>query len=115
MNKRILVAVAIGETYERQADVMAESFLAHNAEWDVKIYRGDEINPLMPMQFRNHKPFNRSEIGRWCAVRKALEDGYETALYCDNDIFFYGGYDPLGHGVIILRTKSPTKDSFSLF
>lgn len=101
MNKRILVAVAIGETYEHQADVMAESFLAHNAEWDAKIYRGNEINSLLPMQFRNHKPFNRSEIGRWCAVRKALEDGYETAFYCDNDVFFYGGYEPLGRGLVL--------------
>ncbi len=101
MNKRILIAVAIGKSYERQADVMAESFLSHNEGWDVKIYRGDEINQLLPLQFRGHKPFNKSEIGRWCAARKALEDGYETVLYCDNDIFFFDGYGPLGHGLVL--------------
>lgn len=100
-NDRIIVGVAIGESYERQAQVMLESFLRNNGGWDAKIYLGNEIDGLLPRQFHNETPFNKSEVGRWCAIRKALQDGYKTALYCDNDIFFYGKYEPLGNALVL--------------
>ena len=100
-NKGILIGVAIGGKYEHQADVMSKSFLEHNEGWDVKIFKGNEIDKIIPSKFRNDKPFNKSEIGRWCAIKKALEEGHENALYCDNDIFFYGHYDTHDHDFVL--------------
>lgn len=100
-NDSILVGVAIGEAYERQADVMVQSFLQFHGGWDVKIYGGLEINEILPQRFLMSNPFNKCEIGRWCAVLDALRQGYKTVLYCDNDIHFYGKYEPLGHGLVL--------------
>ena len=100
-NGKILIGVAIGDRYERQADVMTKSFLEFNKTWDVRVFKGNEIDQLIPSRFRNDRPFNKSEIGRWCAVKQVLGEGYEHALYCDNDLCFYGEYNEHPHDLTL--------------
>ena len=94
---KALVAVAIGDTYTRQTEVMIESFLQHNPEWEpVRFYNG-EVDKIIPDAAKGWNPFSKCEIGRWCALRVALKNGFDRALYSDGDLFWYDQY-PL-HGL----------------
>lgn len=89
--KKAIIAVAIGDKYERQTDRMLASFLSFNAGWEVVKYYGENLDALLPESIRSWSAFNRCEIGRWYGMKKALE-GYDTALYADGDIRWYGEY-----------------------
>lgn len=86
-----LVAVSIGEKYVRQTEGMIKSFLTHNPNWSVERYYDDDLERILPEQCRIWSSFNKCEIGRWIAMQKCLEH-YDTVLYCDGDIRWYGGY-----------------------
>ena len=101
-NDSILVGCAIGERYEIMGRGMLKSFLKHNEGFDVKLWTGDEINEIIPTQFRRGIPFNKTEIGRWCALRHAIRQGYKHVLYCDNDIRFYAPFEfTKGHSLVM--------------
>lgn len=90
--RKALVAVAIGDKYIRQTEVMIESFLQHNPEWDpVRFYDAD-VDKIIPDAAKDWNPFSKCEIGRWCALRIALKNGFDHALYSDGDMFWYGSY-----------------------
>ena len=95
---KCLVAVALGERYERQTDRMVESFLRHNPDWSVERWYGDRLLNALPSQCRSWSPFNKVELGRWIAMKKCLED-YEVVLYADGDIRWYGDYAIGGYGL----------------
>lgn len=73
--KKILIGVAVGSRYERQADVMAESFLNHNDGWNVKIYKGDEINRIVPAQFHQETPHYITDKARRLTSHRVIFDG----------------------------------------
>lgn len=88
---KCLVAVACGDKYVRQTERMAESFVKHNPEWDVAEFFDDGLNAVLPAECRRWSKFDRCEIGRWFAMRKALER-WDTCLYCDGDLRWYAPY-----------------------
>lgn len=89
---KCLVAVAIGDKYERQTDRMIESFLRHNPDWSVERFYDDDLRKLLPPQCQSWSSFNQCEIGRWIAMQHCLEH-YDTVLYSDGDIRWYDKYE----------------------
>ncbi len=106
-----LVGVAIGERYEIMGRGMIDSFCKYNDGWDVKFWAGSEIDKIIPRQFLSAIPFNKSEIGRWCAVRDAIAKGYKHVLYCDNDIRFYGKHEFTADHSLVLFPHVVTEEA----
>jgi len=99
--RKCLVAVAMGEKFIRQTEGMIRSFLAHNPDWEVCRFYDMNLVQLLPQQCRTWTPFNKCEIGRWFAMQKCL-DKYDTVLYSDGDIRWYGKYEESDrHGMVL--------------
>lgn len=91
MKEKCLVAVSIGEEYNKQTDKMAESFAKHNPDWDICKFYDADLECLLPPQCHSWSAFDKCELGRWIAVRRALEQ-HQTAVYSDGDIQWYAPY-----------------------
>ena len=100
MRKKCLVCCAIGERYVMQTRRMAGSFIAYNPDWDIVEFYDHALVSLLPDVCRNWTAFDRVEIGRWYALKKALET-YDTALYCDGDIWWYDRYEESQHTLVL--------------
>jgi len=100
--KNTLVAVAMGNAFVKQTEGMIRSFLALNPDWSVERFYDNDINKLLPDACRTWSSFNKCELGRWLAMKKCLESGYDTVVYSDGDIRWYGKYDiSIGHDMVI--------------
>ncbi len=96
---KCLVAVSVGDKYIKQTEGMIASFLKHNPDWAVERFYNENLSKLLPRDCQFWTPFNRCEIGRWYAMQACL-DKYDTVLYCDGDIRWYGRYEEDGsHGM----------------
>lgn len=99
--RKCLVAVAKGEKYVRQTNAMVSSFMAHNPGWSAAMYYDDGLDAILPEECLNWSEFNKCELGRWLAVRACLEK-YDTVVYCDGDIRWYGQYETsLKHDIVL--------------
>ena len=102
MNRsKVLVSCAIGKTYEAQSSVMMQSFLEHNPGWETRLFTEDILQSIIPAEWQHRDPFNLCEIGRWLAVKRLLAEGYDTVLYVDNDLYFYGDYQIKGYPLVL--------------
>ena len=98
---KCLVAVAMGAKYTKQTDGMIASFLKHNPDWEVCRFYDEKLQNLLPPDCRTWSPFNKCELSRWTAMQKCL-DQYDTVLYADGDIRWYGKYEnDMGHGMVL--------------
>ena len=91
--RRCILGVAMGERYARQTDRMIDSFLQYNPTWDAERFYDGRIAEVIPRNCRSWSAFNKCEIGRWVAMQKLLDEKYDTVLYCDGDIRWYGEYE----------------------
>lgn len=90
--RRCIIGVAMGAKYEKQTDGMIDSFLKHNPDWKAERVYGDRLRNMLPAECRNWTPFDQCEIGRWIAMRELLHV-YDTVVYSDGDIHWYGQYE----------------------
>lgn len=100
MKSKCLIAVSIGEKFIKQTEGMIASFLKYNPDWQVKRYYDDDLINMLPPQCKVWTSFNRCEIGRWLAMQDAIKD-YDTILYADGDMRFYGKYKSSTHGMVL--------------
>lgn len=90
--RKCLVAVSMGDRYIRQTEGMIRSFLEHNPGWSVERFYDGRLESLLPSSCQRWSLFNKCEIGRWLAMQKCLGE-YDTVLYADGDIRWYGKYE----------------------
>lgn len=90
--RRCVIGVALGEQYERQTDRMIDSFLEFNPDWEAERIYGERLHGLLPSICRSWIPFDQCEIGRWIAMKELLHE-YDTVVYSDGDIRWYGKYE----------------------
>lgn len=99
--KKLLFGLAVGQEHVKKCDVMIRSFREHNSGWETKCLSDKEIDYVIPNGFQRQPPAWKCEIGRWCFLKIALENHYDTVLYSDNDIYWYGEYKPVGHNLVL--------------
>lgn len=97
-----IVAVAYGDSHIRQGEAMIASFQHFHPDWQVRRFYNQDIDALLPEFTRDWNGFSKSEIGRFAALHAALTEGFDRALYCDNDIYFYDLYTSTVNAPIIL-------------
>lgn len=100
MSRKCLVCCAIGEKYVKLTKGMIASFMKHNPDWEVMEFYDDGLRNILPIDFQGFTDFDTCEVGRFCAIQKALEK-YDTALYCDGDMRWYGRYETSTHGMVL--------------
>jgi hypothetical protein len=100
MKNKCLIAVSMGESFNRQTEGMIKSFLAYNPDWDVRRYYDDDLTNLLPKECKLWTPFNQCEIGRWYAMQDALRV-YDTVLYVDGDMRFFSAYPVSNHNMCL--------------
>lgn len=113
-NKRAVCTITT-DSHVWQSKVLAESVLAHFSDVDVHIFVVDvkHATPLVPSHIYmhhtqwgdleeltapNHKQYKRHpDALRWSlkpvAMQYLLQKGYQSVLYADNDLFFFGQAD----------------------
>lgn len=87
-----LVVVAVGDSFIRETEVAVRTFMQHNFGWHVERYYDQDLVDILPDKCKAWTPFNMCEIGRWCAIRKAIEHGAKHVLYCDGDMMWFGAH-----------------------
>lgn len=95
-----LVAVSMGDKYNRQTERMIDNFVQHNPDWDACWYFDDGLTDILPRECKKWSPFNRCEIGRWCAMRETLKT-YDNIVYCDGDMRWYAPYEISERGMTL--------------
>ena len=100
MSDKALVAVSIGDYFNRQTEGMIKSFTAYNPDWEVCRYYDNDLINLLPIDCKSWTPFNQCEIGRWYAMQDALKN-YDTILYVDGDMRFYNAYEASTHNMCL--------------
>lgn len=90
--KKSIIAVALGEEYVRKTEVMLASFRRHNPEYDIIRYYDNDLDAILPDGTEGWNAFSKCEIGRWAALRDAIELGYSYVLYSDGDMFWYASH-----------------------
>ena len=90
--KKALVAVSMGDKYNKQTERMIDNFISHNPDWDACWYYDDGLMNILPDVCRDWSPFNKCEIGRWFAMKHALVK-YDSIVYSDGDMAWYAPYE----------------------
>lgn len=107
--RQALVSVSMGSRYNRSTDLMAASFLRHNPGWDHCGYRDGDVTAFLPPPQRNWTPFDKCEVSRWLAAKRALYDGkYDSVVYCDGDVRWYGPVSSKPHACLWLYPHAVT-------
>lgn len=101
MDRKCIISVAKGGKYGLDGKRMLDSFLCHNITWDARTYFDGELEGLLPKDVSGWNDFSKAEIGRWYAINDALKD-YDTVVYADGDIRWYGNYqEDRNHGIVL--------------
>lgn len=107
--RKTLVAVSIGEKYNKQTERMCARFQELNPDWDTCHFYDEGLTSLLPVPCHDWSAFNRCELGRWHAMKKCLEDRYDTVVYADGDICWYAPYEESIEHDIVLYPHYVTK------
>lgn len=97
---RCILSVARGEKYEKMTDVMIESFLRYNRDWNVERIYGNSIKVPVKCLENGMSGFDCCEIGRWVAILEMLKK-YDEVLYCDGDLYWYDEYKVLESDIVL--------------
>ena len=98
--RQCVLGVAMGGEYEQQTDRMIGSFLKYNLGWDAEKFYGKKLENALPNECRMWPDKYKCKIGKWIAM-KALLDKYDTVLYCDGDVRWYGEYEPYARELVL--------------
>lgn len=85
-----LVVVAHGDVFVKDTEVMVNTFRIHHPTWQVLRFYNKDLDAILPKECLTWDPFSKCEIGRFCALQRALSTGYDHALYCDGDFMWCG-------------------------
>lgn len=99
---KTLVAVAIGDSYVQDTEVMIQTFRQYNPDWSVTRFYNKDLDEILPPNCAALSPFSKCELGRWCALKKTLEMGSEHVLYADGDMMWCGTHASTANAPLVL-------------